>query len=285
MKSGDSVKKSVKAVYNFIVFALTLCLCVLRTVQLCRYTDKSGCIVKSAEGTIIAFYFCAVLLFLSILIYFFHNRRADINDKMFFPFKGENRMLCITSAAAGISMFCEFIFRILISYNYVSGVSYTRLNYFVPLCISAAFSILCAFYFIAVGISFRSEKYVFGDFKYLHIIPLLWTVSVLVTCLTENVDIIYGEEKLLHYIVLILAIVFFVLFITSSEGLTDLTVLNIFGVAYGVFAIVLSIPRIIAFLCEVSFNYTDFSSVVYLFTGIFALSVSKVISGQKKKDS
>lgn len=285
MKSGDSVKKTVKTVHNFIVFVLTLCLVVLRTVQLCFYTDKSGCIVKGAENTIIVFYCCALFLFISVLIYFFQNRKSAVKDELTFPFKDKSRILCITSAAAGVSMFCDFIFRIIISYNYISGASYTRLNYFVPLCISAVFSFLCAFYFNAVSISFHSDKYVFGDFKYLHIIPLLWTVSVLVTCLTENVDVIYAEEKLLHYIVLILAIVFFVLFITSSEGLTDLTALYAFGVAYGAFAIVISAPRMIAFFYKVSFNYTDFSSVPYLFTGIFALVVSKFISGQKKKDS
>lgn len=273
-----------KTVHNFIVFALTLGLVVLRSVQFCFYTDSTGVIVKGAESTIAAFYVIALLLFAVVLIFFCRKGKVGTKDKILPLFDEKNGLLCASSSAAGIAMFSDFIFRIIISYNYISETSYARMNYFIPLCISAFFSLLCAFYFIAVGISFKSDKYIFRDFKYLHIIPLLWSVSVLCTCLTENVDVVYAEEKLLHYIVLILAIVFYVLFITSSEGITAVEPLCAFGIAFGVFAVVISVPRIIAFIGGADLKYSDFSSVAYLFTGIFALSVSKVISGQKKKD-
>lgn len=279
------MKKTVKTVHTFIVFALTLVLVALRSVQLCLYTDSFGLIVKGAESTIAAFYLTALLLFAAAAFGFGRKNRYDVQKKALPLFDEKNRLLCAASSLAGISMFSDFIFRVIISYNYISGTSYARMNYFIPLCISAVFSLFCAFYFIAVGIAFKSDKYIFRDFRYLHMIPLLWAVSVLCTCLTENVDVVYSEEKLLQYMVLILAIVFYVLFITSSEGITDTVPLCVFGITFGVFAVVLSVPRVIAFFCKVSFNYTDFSSVPYLFTGIFALSVSKVISGQKKKDS
>lgn len=279
------MKKTVKTVHNFIVFALTLVLVVLRSVQIFLYTDSFGLIVKGAEGTIALFYAAAVLLFAEIMIFFGKKRVADVQKKASGLFDEKSRLLFTASSLAGISMFCDFIFRIIISYNYISGVLYAKMNYFIPLCISAAFSLFCSFYFIALGISFKSDKYILRDFKYLHIIPLLWAVSVLLTCLTENVDAVYGEEKLLHYIVLVLAIVFFVLFIISSENETYIVPLYTFGIAFFVFAVLISVPRIIAFIGGADFNYTDFSSVPYLFTGIFALSVSKVLSGQKKKDS
>lgn len=284
MKKGDNVKKTVKTVHTFIVFALTFGLTVLRSVQLSFYTDSFGLIVKGAEGTIAAFYSAAVLLFATVAVSLGRKNRYNEQEKISPLFDEKSRLLCVTSSFAGISMFCDFIFRVIISYNYISDTSYARMNYFIPLCVSAVFSLLCAFYFIAVGISFNSDKYVFRDFKYLHIIPLLWSVSVLCTCLTENVDVVYAEEKLLHYIVIILSIVFYVLFITSSEGITGIAPLCVFGTAFGVFAVVIAVPRIIAFISGVDFKYSDFSSVVYLFTGIFALSVSKVISGQEKKD-
>lgn len=284
MKSGDNVKKAVNIIQNFIVFALTLCLVVLRAVQLCRYTDKYGLIVKGAESTIIAYYVLSLLLFALSLVFFCRRGRLLQQDDSLDFFNEKSQLLCLTSVFAGVSMFADFIFRVILSYNYISGTPGAKLNYFIPLCVSAVFSLLCAFYFIAVGISFNSDKYVFKDFRYLHIIPLLWAVSVLCTCLTENVDAVYGEEKLLHYIVLIFAIVFYILFITSADGITGFAPLCGFATVYGLFAVVMALPRFIAFICKVDFGYSDFSSVSYLFTGFFALAVSAVTSGRKKKD-
>ena len=278
------MKKTVKTVHTFIVFALTLVLVVLRSVQLCLYTDSFGLIVKGAESTIAAFYLIASLLFAAVVFGYGRKSRSDVQKKRISLFDEKSRLLCAVSSLAGISMFCDFIFRIIIGYNYISDIPDARMNYFIPLCISAVFSLLCSFYFIAVGISFNSDKYLIRDFKYLHMIPLLWAVSVLCTCLTENVDVVYAEEELLHYIVLILAIVFYVLFITSSEEITGIAPLCMFAAAFGLFAVVLSVPRLIAFFGGTDFKYSDFSSVPYLFTGIFALFVSKTVSGQKKKD-
>ena len=61
------MKKTVKTVHTFIVFALTLVLVVLRSVQLCLYTDSFGLIVKGAESTIAAFYLIASLLFAAVV--------------------------------------------------------------------------------------------------------------------------------------------------------------------------------------------------------------------------
>lgn len=272
--------KAVKKIHAFLVFALTACLVALRTVQLCLYTENSlGHIVKGAEGTIILFYSGVLLLFLAVLLCFYRKEKAALN-----PFEKNSSALCLASVSAGLSMFCDFIFRIIISYNYISDAADVKLNYFIPLCVSSAASLLCSFYFIAVGISFHTDKYSFKEVKHLHVIPLIWTVSILVTCLTENVDVRYAEEELFHYMVLIFAILFYILFIMAADGSGSLRALGVFGIAYGVFAMIISLPRFIAFMNGVRFGYTHFSTIVYLFTGIFALAVSWAVFGQKKKD-
>lgn len=273
--------KAVKKIHTFLVFALTVCLVALRTVQLCLYTESSlGYIVKGAEGTIALFYSVFLLLFAVILICYLRRDKNSVSN----PFEKNSAFLRTAAMLAGASAFCDFIFRIIISYNYVTGVSAPQLNYFIPLCISAAASLFCAFYFIALSIVFYNSKYNFSDFRYLHIIPLLWAVCVLVTCLTENVVAVYSEERLLHYAVLISAIVFYVLLISCADRNDGFKQLGTFGMVYGTNALVMAVPRFIAFINGMRFDYSDFSTVVYLFTGIFALVLSACIFGQKKKD-
>ncbi len=274
------MKKAVKKIYVFLVFALTACLIALRSVQLCLYTDSSlGCIVKGAEGTVVMFYSGALLLFLTIILCFYRKENNALN-----PFKENSAALCKASVLAGASMFCDFILRIIISYNYITNEADVKLNYFIPLCVSSAASLLCSFYFIVSGISLNTDKYSFKELKALHIIPLLWAVCILITCLTENVDVIYSQEKLLHYIVLIFAIVFYFLYINAADGRENYKALGTFAVVYGIFAFVISMPRLIAFINGVRFEYSDFSSIVYFFTGIYAFVLSKIIFKQKKKD-
>lgn len=273
--------KAAKKIHTFLVFALTAGLTVLRAVQLCLYTDsRSGYIVKGAEGTIAVFYIASFVLVTAVLFGFIKRDKNSVSN----PFGKKSMALRVSSVLAGASMFCDFIFRIIISYNYITEAQSAQLNYFIPLCVSAAVSLICAFYFMAVGIVFNNDKYSFGEIRYLHIIPLLWAVSVLVTCLTENVDVIYSEERLLHYAVLIFAIVFYILFINSADRKDGFAVLGAFAVLYGVFSIIAAVPRIIAFINGFSFSYSDFSTLVYLFTGIFAFVLSKNIFEQKKKD-
>lgn len=273
--------KAVKKIHTFLVAALTAGLTVLRAVQLCLYTDgRSGYIVKGAEGTIAVFYSASLLLVIAVLAVLLKRDKSSVSN----PFEKSSPALRVFSMLAGASMFCDFIFRIIISYNYITEAQSPQLNYFIPLCISAAASLICAFYFIAVGIVFNNDKYSFGELRYLHIIPLLWAVSVLVTCLTENIDVIYSEERLLHYAVLIFAIVFYIFFISSADREDGFVPLGAFAVLYGLFSFVAAVPRLIAFINGVRFGYSDFSTLAYLFTGIFALVLSKNIFGQKKKD-
>jgi len=276
------LEKAVKKIHVFLVAALTAASVIIRTVQLCNYTESSfGHIVKGAEGTIVLFYSALLLLLLSVCFCFC---RRDYKSTCS-PFEQNSRLLCAAAVLAGISLFLDFIFRTIIAYNYISQNSFTEMNYFIPLCISVLVSLICAFYFIAAGVSFYTDKYNFREFKYLHIIPLLWIVCILVTCLTENTDMVYAEEELLHYAVLICAILFFVFFIKAVDGKNEnMTRLGVFAIVYGVFALVLSLPRLAAFLNGFDFGYANFSTLPHLFTGVFALVLSNRILGRKKKD-
>ena len=77
-EKSDNVKKTVKTVFTFIVFALTLALVVLRSVQLCLYTDSFGLIVKGAERTIAAFYLIASLLYAADVFSYTRKNMFDV---------------------------------------------------------------------------------------------------------------------------------------------------------------------------------------------------------------
>lgn len=276
------MEKAVKKIHIFLIAALTIASVIVRTVQLCNYTENSfGYIVKGAEGTIILFYSFLLLLLLSVLLFFCGKKIKSTYS----PFESNSRILCVTAVLSGISLFFDFVFRIIIAYNYISQNSRAEMNYFIPLCISVIISLVCAFYFIAAGVSFNTSKYSFREFKYLHTIPLLWVVCILVTCLTENIDVVYAEEELLHYAVLISALVFFVLFIKAVDGKNEnMTCLGVFGIVYAALAFVLALPRLAAFINGADLRFADFSTLPHLFTGAFSFALSQSILGHKKKD-
>ncbi|MDE6658568.1 MAG: hypothetical protein K2K01_00445, partial [Eubacterium sp.] len=138
-------------------------------------------------------------------------------------------------------------------------------------------------YFIMMGVSFKTNRYDFKSFKYYHIMPMFWNLFVLFSLLTNYNDGIYAEEKILHYIVLIFGILFFISLIgcmnSSYKGLKWLCFL---GFVYEALGFVLSVPRIVAFLFGTELSSADFSAVSYLFisafAGVFSLSMIKNIS-------
>ncbi len=274
------MKKTMKKAHGFLVFLLTVGIIVLRTVQLNLYTDEAtGYIKKGAEGTAAVFY-CLVLLLAVVVLVCFYGKEYKAGAN---PFEKNSKPLCVTAVLAGASMFADFIIRVVFAYNYVSNVSSVEYNYLIPLCLSAFVSLLCAFYFIVMGVSFKTDKYNFLELKYFHLILPAAPLCALVTCLTENVDVTYAEEQLLNYVVLTAFIVFGILFIKAvDDNGKNIQSLGVFSLLYAVLAVIAFVPRIIAFAFGVSFSYATFSTVAYFFTGIFALTLGINIFRQKK---
>lgn len=262
--------KILKKVFSAVFGAFLLFAAVLRCVQLFLYTDAStGFIDRNKAGTIVLF-FASCLAFI-LLILFLLKRESFRN-----PFdQSESRLLFYVSAAAGVAMFYEFIFKCVNCSKYVASVSSVRLNYFIPICLAALFSLLCVLYFIMMGISFKTDNYDFRSFRYYHLVPVLWNLCILFSLLTDYNDGIYAEEKILHYAVLIFGILFFTELIrcVHSEN-KRLKCFCFSGLIYAALCFVLSVPRMVAFVFGAELFHVDFSAVTYLFMSLFAASLS-----------
>lgn len=242
----------------------------IRCVQLLFLTDVStGFIDKNRAGTIVLFFTSCLVLIL--LIPFLLKNKAIQN-----PFyKTKSRLLFVVSVAAGTAMFYDFVFKCVNCYKYAAAVSQPRLNYFIPVCLAAMSALLCALYFIMMGVSFKTDRYDFKSFKYYHLVPLFWNLFVLFSMLTDYDDGIYAEEKILHYIVLVFGMLFFAKLIGCiNSDYKKLKSLCFSGFAYGALCLILSAPRIIAFLVDAKLYGSDFSAVTYLFMSAFALTLS-----------
>ncbi|MDE6110811.1 MAG: hypothetical protein K2F65_02720 [Eubacterium sp.] len=262
--------KSLNKVFSAFIGAFLLFGTVLRSFQLFVMTDAStGFINRNRAGTIVLF-FVSCLAFILLIPVLLKNK-AFKN-----PFDySKSRFLFFACAAAGIAMFYDFVFKCVNCYQYMAEVSALRLNYFIPLCLSALSALLCALYFIMMGISFKTDSYDFKSFRYYHMVPVFWNLFVLFSSLTDYNDGIYAEERILHYIVLIFGMLFFIKLIGSmNSDYKKLKSLCFSGFAYGALCFVLAVPRAVAFLFGAELYGADFSAVTYLFISAFAISLS-----------
>ena len=273
--------KVLKNIHAFLIFALTVAIVIFRIHQIVNYTNTSGEIIKGAESTIIIFW---VLFALTLLLIVFNALRAKGARN---PLTGKSSPLGVTALLSAVAMFFEFVFRVITTFNYVTTNSYVALNRLIPLILVAVAALVSAFYFVVVAISFFSPNYSFLELKYFHFAPLLWVVFAIITCLTENISIVYDEENVLCYVALIFAAAFFALFILAVDGKDEneraLKFLALFSALYGATVAVLFLPRLVAFALGSDFGYTSFSTVPFFFTGVFAMQISVNVFSQRGK--
>lgn len=262
--------KILNKVFSAFIGAFLLCGTALRCIQLFFMTDAStGFINRNRAGTIVLFFLSclAFILFIPVLL-----KNKDLKN----PFdKSKSKLLFFASAAAGIAMFYDFVFKCVTCYKYVQEVSVLRLNYFIPLCLSAISALLCALYFVMMGVSFKTDRYDFTSFKYYHLVPVFWNLFILFSLLTDYNDGIYAEEKTLYYIAVIFGMLFFIKLMGSmNSDYKKLKSLCFFGFAYSALCFVLAVPRAVAFLFGAELYKADFSAVTYLLMFVFAAAFS-----------
>lgn len=277
------MQKAITKISAALFCASAVAAIVLRAMQLLNFTDvETGHIVYEAKNTIAVFFvlcaasaaFCAVLCC---------KNAEPVN-----PFEQQkSKPILCTAIAAGVAMFYGFIHQCILCGEYISSTAYFELNYFIPLCLAGVSALLSAFYFSILGISFVTDKYDFRYFKYFHIVPVLWCIFMLFTCLTRYDDGIFAEESILHYAVLIFGTLFFLAFVRcvdktpgTAKGFCFL------GFLYGFTALVLAVPRLVLFAAGEELSSVSYSSIPYLFTGIFAITISAeaFIKNNKSKE-
>lgn len=156
---------------------------------------------------------------------------------------------------------------------------------FVPDCLCCVLAFCCCLYFVIVGLSYSGDNYDFRQFKFFHIVVLLWSVAKILTVLTEIINFTYDLNEVLKYFVLIVGACFFYCFVSEVErqdGAKKITVF--FARTYAYCAVFYFIDRALMLLsANVSLTHTDnFFAVTVLFLGIFAFFFEKNIMFHKE---
>lgn len=263
-----------KIVKNFISIFLSLTALsaiVLRVVQLIKYTDvETGHILQSAKTTMLYFYLtCVIIILLSALIAY---KSKNCNN----PFENKkNKTLSLFSLFAGVSLFYDFVHQVLNCYEYIEKTSQIQMNYIIPLALVGISALASSFYFFLISSYFISNKYDFRQLKYFHLMPTMWMLFKLLICIVTYVDERYAEEAFFEYAVLIFGILFFIFVIKCMDNKEfNINHVVFTGLSYGLCSLIISVPRIFADFTKIETSEVSFSSITYLFTGIFALVFS-----------
>lgn len=253
----------------------------LRIIQLIKFTDiETGYIYQSATQSMHIFYIiCFVMIVLSAIISY---KSKCCNN----PFEKEkSKTLSLFSFFAGISLFYDFVHQSVNCYEYISKNSQLQMNYLFPLVFVGISALACSFYFFLMGSYFVSDKYDFRQFKYFHLMPTAWILFKLLICIVTYVDERYAEEVFFQYELLIFGVCFYIFIIRCiDDDCFNLRHLAFTGISYALCSLIISIPRIVVWLMNAETSSVTFSSVTYLFTGLFALIFSVNILKPTKND-
>lgn len=250
----------------------------LRCVHMFFYTDADTGFIK--QGAVKSMLLLYAVCFLMLVMCAAFAGKADITN----PFeKRKSRLVFYSAVFAGGAMFYDFVHQCINCYKHITE-SAVQINYLIPVCLTAASAVMCAVYFIIMGISYKTDRYDFRYFKYYHLMPFLWLLFQAFGVLARYNDGIYAEESIVYYLTVIFGMLFFVSFLFCLDGDNKkLKAFLFFGFSYGMLSLVLSVPRIAASLFAADINKVDFSAVTYLFVG--CLSASLCVAALKKNKS
>ncbi len=243
----------------------------LRIVQLLEFTDvQTGYIYHSARNSMHIFY---IICFVMVILSCFISYKSDCCNN---PFEKEkSKTLSLFSFFAGISLFYDFVHQSVNCYDYISKNSQLQMNYLIPLIFVGISALACSFYFFIMGSFFVSDKYDFRQFKYFHLMPTAWILFKLLICIVTYVDERYAEEVFFQYELLIFGVFFYIFIIRCfDDDKFNLRHLAFTGISYALCSLIISVPRIVVWFMNAETSSVTFSSVTYLFTGLFALLFS-----------
>lgn len=188
--------------------------------------------------------------------------------------------LDILSYLVGAGFFVEFVAGVSKIINAVTSDLGINLIVFVPDCLCCLLAFGCCLYFITVGLSFSGDNYDFRQFRFYHLVVLLWSVAKILTVLSEIIDFTYDFNQVLKYFVLIFGACFFYFFVSETERQTGAKKATVFfSRAFAYCAVFYFIDRvIILFGTDTPFNhYDNFFAITALLSGVFAFFFEKNI--------
>lgn len=200
-----------------------------------------------------------------------------------FEFKN-NFHLNAFSYLASFGFFADFVHSCVRIFLSAQDGSYKRLIFFIPLCMICLFALLSCFYFYTVGLSFGDKNYDFRELKVLHLAPLFWAASQMLTVMQQAISFSRDIDSVIKYTMLIFSVCFFFCFaseIESSSGAKPSTMF--LARAYSYMSVIFFIERLMLLLsgrAQISDNDGIFA-VSVLFICLFVFFFEKNIISHK----
>ena len=193
--------------------------------------------------------------------------------------------LNVFSYLLATGFFIDFVVSVSQIINAFSGNMGINLIDFIPDCLCCILAFGCCLYFITVGLSFSGDNYDFRQFRYYHIVVLLWSIAKILTVLSEIINFTYDLNQVIKYFVLIFGACFFYCFVSETErqeGAKKITVF--FARVYAYCAVFYFIDRVILlFNTDTGLTHPDnFFAITALFAGVFAFFFEKNIIYHKE---
>lgn len=133
-----------------------------------------------------------------------------------FIFKN-NFHLNIFAYIASLGFFMDFVHLCIIAFSSIENAEYKQPVFFIPVCLSAFFALMSCFYFYTVGMSFGDKNYDFRELRILHLAPVGWAVSQILSVLQQSISFMTDMDSIIKYLALIFCVLFFYFFAAEIE--------------------------------------------------------------------
>ena len=164
--------------------------------------------------------FSSIATYILITISFLYNyidvkKRGSFANAFIFD---NSYRLDIFSYLTAFGFFVEFISNIGVLVKSIMSSNAVAIMYLMPLLFCAIFALLSSFYFFAIGISYGTGNYDFRSFKLYHIVVLLWSISKLLTLLSQAISITQDLNGVLRHLSIMVSAFFFYYFIQEIDN-------------------------------------------------------------------
>lgn len=193
--------------------------------------------------------------------------------------------LDLLSYIASAGFFVSFIHQCVRIYASIENGSIRTLTYFVPICFIGLFSLLSCFYFFTIAMSYSDRGYDFRELKFLHLAPMLWAISNVLTVMSEAISPLSDIDGVLKYANLAVSIVFYYLFaseIENKDGTKKATI--IFAKIFSYLSVLFLLDTIMTLIVNDHSSYDDLllsvsTFMISLFVAFFARSITNSNKG------
>lgn len=262
------MKKHIKLLFVLLFCAPVFAGCMLRLLQLLRYTDSDTGLLTSGNELSYIIY---ALLAVSLIIGGVYSAKS----KIALPVVTANKKYKFLFLLLAASFFVDFVHRCISCYNYFDTASVIEYIYIIPTCATGIAALLCCLYFVTAALTAAGSYYDFTRFNLLHFSTVLWAFLRLIVMMTDIMDIVLKAEGICEFLFLSLAVCFAFTIISAIDKKTrqasDICIFT--AISTFILAVITALPRLLAIISGKGalLSSCDFTIITYISIGVFAL--------------